>query len=31
MAPSLERDEVLAPAPDTADGYFLVPRILDEG
>ena len=29
-APCLSRDEVLAGAPDTADGRFRVPRILDE-
>ena len=27
---SLARDEILAQAPDTDDGYFRVPRILDE-
>ena len=27
---SLPRDEVLGQAPDAADGYFRVPRILDE-
>jgi aspartyl-tRNA(Asn)/glutamyl-tRNA(Gln) amidotransferase subunit C len=27
---TLDRDEVLAMAPDTEDGYFRVPRILDE-
>lgn len=26
----LDRDEVLAQAPDAEDGYFRVPRILDE-
>ena len=26
----LDRDEVLAQAPDAVDGYFRVPRILDE-
>ena len=31
VAPSLDRDEVLAQAPDPVDGYFQVPRILDEG
>lgn len=30
VRPSLERDEVLAQAPDAVDGYFRVPRILDE-
>lgn len=29
VTPSLERDEVLAQAPDHEDGYFRVPRILD--
>jgi aspartyl-tRNA(Asn)/glutamyl-tRNA(Gln) amidotransferase subunit C len=29
-APSLERDEVLAMAPDAQDGLFRVPRILGE-
>jgi aspartyl-tRNA(Asn)/glutamyl-tRNA(Gln) amidotransferase subunit C len=28
---SLDRDEVLAQAPDHEDGYFRVPRILDDG
>jgi aspartyl-tRNA(Asn)/glutamyl-tRNA(Gln) amidotransferase subunit C len=28
--PSLDRDEVLAQAPDTEDGRFRVPRILGE-
>jgi aspartyl-tRNA(Asn)/glutamyl-tRNA(Gln) amidotransferase subunit C len=28
--PSLPRDEVLAQAPDTEDGRFRVPRILEE-
>jgi aspartyl-tRNA(Asn)/glutamyl-tRNA(Gln) amidotransferase subunit C len=28
--PSLNRDEVLAQAPDAEDGYFRVPRILGE-
>ena len=28
--PSLDRDEVLAMAPDSEDGRFRVPRILDE-
>jgi aspartyl-tRNA(Asn)/glutamyl-tRNA(Gln) amidotransferase subunit C len=28
--PSLDRDEVLAAAPDAQDGRFRVPRILDE-
>lgn len=27
---SLDRDEVLAQAPDAVDGFFRVPRILDE-
>lgn len=27
---SLDRDEVLAQAPDAENGYFRVPRILDE-
>jgi aspartyl-tRNA(Asn)/glutamyl-tRNA(Gln) amidotransferase subunit C len=27
---SLDRDDVLAGAPETEDGYFRVPRILDE-
>jgi aspartyl-tRNA(Asn)/glutamyl-tRNA(Gln) amidotransferase subunit C len=30
VTPSLERDEILAQAPDAVDGYFRVPRILDE-
>lgn len=30
VAPTLPRDEVLAQAPDTEDGRFRVPRILDE-
>ena len=30
VVPGLERDEALAGAPDTADGRFRVPRILDE-
>lgn len=30
VAPSLERDEVLGQAPETEDGYFRVPQILDE-
>jgi len=29
VGPTLERDEVLAAAPATRDGRFLVPRILD--
>jgi hypothetical protein len=29
VAPTLSRDEVLAAAPDTEDGRFRVPRILD--
>ena len=28
---SLPREDVLAGAPETEDGYFRVPRILDEG
>ncbi len=31
VEPSLDRDEVLAQAPDAVDGYFRVPRILGEG
>ena len=27
---SLDRDEILAAAPEAEDGYFRVPRILDE-
>jgi len=30
VRPSLDHDEVLAMAPDAEDGYFRVPRILDE-
>lgn len=30
VVPCLDRDEVLAGAPDTENGYFRVPRILDE-
>jgi len=30
VRPSLDRDEILAQAPDAADGYFRVPRILEE-
>lgn len=30
VAPSLDRAEVLTQAPDAVDGYFRVPRILDE-
>lgn len=30
VGPSLDRDEVLAMAPDVEDGYFQVPRILSE-
>lgn len=30
VGPSLDRDEVLAQAPQTEDGYFQVPRILGE-
>lgn len=29
LEPSLDRDEVIAQAPDAVDGYFRVPRILD--
>ena len=29
VRPSLDRDEVLAAAPDTQDGYFVVPPALD--
>jgi aspartyl-tRNA(Asn)/glutamyl-tRNA(Gln) amidotransferase subunit C len=29
VTPSLDRDEILAQAPDAVDGYFRVPRILD--
>jgi aspartyl-tRNA(Asn)/glutamyl-tRNA(Gln) amidotransferase subunit C len=29
VRPTLDRDEVLAQAPDTEDGRFRVPRILD--
>ncbi|MDP8959112.1 MAG: Asp-tRNA(Asn)/Glu-tRNA(Gln) amidotransferase subunit GatC [Actinomycetota bacterium] len=31
VANCLERDEVLAQAPDPQDGFFRVPRILEEG
>ncbi|CAN5372624.1 MAG: Asp-tRNA(Asn)/Glu-tRNA(Gln) amidotransferase subunit GatC [Acidimicrobiia bacterium] len=31
VGPSLDRDEVLSQAPDAIDGYFRVPRILNEG
>ncbi|MEA2023236.1 MAG: Asp-tRNA(Asn)/Glu-tRNA(Gln) amidotransferase subunit GatC [Actinomycetota bacterium] len=30
VIPSLDRDDVLAGAPDAEDGYFRVPKILDE-
>ena len=30
VRPSLDRDEVLAQAPDAVDGYFRVPRILGD-
>lgn len=30
VTPVLDRDEVLGQAPDTEDGYFRVPRILEE-
>jgi len=30
VTPSLNRDDVLAGAPDAEDGYFRVPKILDE-
>ena len=30
VAPSLPRDDVLAAAPEAEDGYFRVPRILEE-
>jgi aspartyl-tRNA(Asn)/glutamyl-tRNA(Gln) amidotransferase subunit C len=30
VRPSLDRDEVLAMAPDTQDGRFVVPRIMGE-
>ena len=30
VTPSLDRDEVLAQAPEAEDGCFRVPRILDE-
>jgi len=30
VGPVLDRDEVLAMAPDAVDGFFRVPRILDE-
>ena len=29
VVPSLDRDEVLAAAPETEDGYFVVPPALD--
>lgn len=31
VEPSLDKDEVLAQAPDAVDGCFQVPRILEEG
>jgi aspartyl-tRNA(Asn)/glutamyl-tRNA(Gln) amidotransferase subunit C len=31
VTPSLPRDEVLAAAPAQADGFFVVPRVLDAG
>ena len=31
VTPSLDREEILAQAPDSVDGYFRVPRILDGG
>ena len=30
VSPSLDRDEVLAAAPDSEDGYFRIPKILGE-
>lgn len=30
LAPSLDREAVLSQAPDAVDGYFRVPRILEE-
>ena len=30
IQPGLDRDEILAQAPDAVDGYFRIPRILDE-
>jgi len=30
VTPCLDREEVLAEAPESEDGYFRVPRILDE-
>lgn len=30
VTPSLERDEVLAEAPASRDGFFQVPRVLEE-
>ncbi len=30
IQPSLDKDEVLAQAPEAVDGYFRVPRILEE-
>ncbi len=31
VAPPLDRDEVLGQAPDAEDGYFRIPRILEDG
>lgn len=31
VRPSLDRDEVLAQAPDSRDGYFVVPPALEAG
>lgn len=31
VTPSLPRDEVLAAAPAQAEGFFVVPRVLDAG
>lgn len=31
IEPSLDRDDILAQAPDAVDGYFRVPRIMDAG
>lgn len=30
VTPCLDRDEVLAEAPESEDGYFRVPRVLDD-
>ena len=30
ITPSLDRDEVLSQAPEAEDGYFRVPRVLEE-